>query len=105
MRRDRRTAYLRRMRPAPGGIEIAVDELILRGFPANERYAIGDGLSSELGRLFLDSLPQWPLTESADLEMIKAGRINLASNAKPAGVGTLAAGAIFSGIQAGYNHG
>jgi hypothetical protein len=55
MRRDRRRENQRRLTQTPLNIELRIDELILHGFSAADRYAIGDAVSSELESLLRES--------------------------------------------------
>jgi hypothetical protein len=55
MRRDRRRENQRRLTQTPPNVELRIDELILHGFSAAERYAIGDAVLSELETLLRES--------------------------------------------------
>ena len=99
MRRTQRAANVRKMKAPHRRIEIGIDELILHGFPAADRYTIGDALSHELGRLFEDSQSRDLPAGSAAIPALNAGRILLPSNVKPAEVGRQAAQAVHASLH------
>ena len=94
MRRAQRAENIRKMKQPVRQIEIGIDELILHGFPAADRYLIGDALSLELGRLFEDSQPRDLPAGQDHIPALNAGRILLPSNVKPPEVGRQAAQAV-----------
>ena len=52
-------------------IEIVIDELVLEGFAPSDKYRIGEAVTRELERLFLESAPQ-PMPETTR-ERVDAG--------------------------------
>ena len=79
-------------------IEFLIDELILHGFSAADRDAIGDSLSRELGRLAaagnlsaLDGL--------ADIPALRTTNISLSAGARPETVGVQTAQAVFGSLR------
>lgn len=96
MRRERRAANIQKMKRTFQRIELGIDELILRGFPAADRYLIGDALTHELGRLFEGDVS---LSRETHIPALDAGRIMLPSNARPASVGTQVAQAVHGSLN------
>jgi hypothetical protein len=94
MRRKRRAENLRRLRRAARSTDIAIDELVLHGFPTGDRHAIGDAFALELERAFSASPAQPLFRQEADLPSLDAGRFSMTSHARPASVGTQAARAV-----------
>ncbi len=90
MRRDRRRENQRRL--TQPNIEVRIDELILHGFSAADRYAIGDAVSSELE----SSLSESSLNAAASLDIswLRAANPPISTNLKPQMVGAQVARAV-----------
>jgi hypothetical protein len=101
MRRERRLANLRRMRRESVRVEVAIDELVLEGFPASERRAIGDALSAGLERLFGEADIRRSFRRDIELPVLPAGRVPLPDRSGPAAVGEGVARAVYAGLNAG----
>ncbi len=99
MRRQRRAANVRRLTQPVPTVEVFIDELVLHGFSAGDRYAIAEALSPELERRLSESRALSFLSQDADLSLINAGRIPHPPNAKPAWVGAQAGQAVFDGLK------
>src|SRR5262249_20368016 len=99
MRREQRAANVRRMISRPPNVEVVIDELILRGFPASERYAIGEALSSELERLFVENGSQHINASRPHLPALDAGKINVAATSQPGVIGIQVAQAVYGGLN------
>jgi hypothetical protein len=85
------------LRPQPS-IELHIEELVLHGFAAGERYAIGDAVEHELARLLHEqSIPISLQSENAADE-IKGATFNAAHNAKPRAIGRQIAQAVYQGF-------
>jgi hypothetical protein len=101
MRRARRAENLRKMtRPAPR-VELVVDELLLTGFPASERHAIGDTFSCELEGMLSGADPRVTFQHSAELPTLDAGSIALPWQHRPGSVGAQVAQAVYGSLTAG----
>ncbi len=98
MRRERRAANVQKMKWANRNVEIQIDELILHGFPAADRYAIGDALSSELSQLVVNA-KEYPFDEDIHIPVQRTGEFLVPPNAKPALIGARVA----QTVQAGLN--
>ena len=99
MRREQRAANVRRITSRPPSIEVVIDELILRGFPASERQAIGEALSSELERLLVEQGWQHVSTPRPHLSTLDAGKINVTATSQPGAMGTQVAQAVYRGLN------
>jgi hypothetical protein len=92
MRRERRQENQRRLRQAPPDIQVRIDELILHGFSAAQRYAIGDAVSSELETRLRESGVN--AATSRDIPWLRAQTSPLAAGQKPLEVGAQVARAV-----------
>ncbi len=73
-------------------IRVHIEELVLHGFPASDRYRIAETVSSELQRLVVEGgLPE----HVPGGDVIRAGSVDV----KPATVGTQIAAAIYQGLS------
>lgn len=77
---------------SPRQIEVYIEELVLRGFPPNDRWRIGDALQGELRHLL--ETHEVPLSWRNNTEKIDAGMIRLTN---PGQTGTQIAVAIHGG--------
>jgi hypothetical protein len=81
-------------------VELRIEELVLSGFAPSDRYAIGDALTLELGRLLeVQGLSGLDRSRVAGLnaravERLEAGSISLGPDHRPATVGTQLAKAV-----------
>ena len=91
MRRDRRRENQRRLTEPPLHIEVRIDELILHGFSATERHAIGDAVSSELETLLRASGVN--AAASRDIPWLRAPK-PVSTDMKPQGIGDQVAKAV-----------
>ncbi len=98
MRRARRAANLLRLKEASPNVELTVDELVLHGFPASERYAIGDAFQQELVRLFAGAGPR-AFRQDANRPRLDAGRVALPAQPRAATVGTRVARAVYDSLD------
>jgi len=100
MRWAQRAANLRRMRRAPAHLQIDIDELVLHGFAASDRNAIGDALSGELERLFGEAELQRAFHRGLELPSMNTGSISLPAQVGPAAVGAEVARVVYSSLNA-----
>lgn len=79
-------------------VEIVIDELVLRGFSAADRDAIGASLSRELGRLVeAGDIPA--LAGLGDIPALRAPNVTLQAGAKAAMVGGQVARAVHASLN------
>ncbi len=81
-------------------IEIIIDELVLHGFPPEQRHAIGESLSAELQRLVAAGNP----TDLANLNstpVLRASNISLKSGAKSQQIGAQVAKTVHHRLSGG----
>jgi len=82
----------------PREIHLHIDELTLHGFAPGDRYRIAEALSAELARIFTEQGLPPACAQSAAMQRIDAGSIQLARPAAGA-IGTQAAQAIYGGVK------
>jgi hypothetical protein len=99
MRRERRAANVRKMKQKPSIVEVQIGELILHGFAAADRYAIGDALSEELSQLVMNA-DTHSFDRDFHVPVQRAGEISILPNAKPDSIGVKAAQAVHAGLDA-----
>ena len=79
---------------APTIASLHIEELVLHGFPAQGRHAVGDAAQAELVRLLNTKLPEFVKTSS---DAIDGGTFNVTPQTKPAHIGKLIANAVYGG--------
>ena len=99
MRQQRRAANVQKMTRRVPNVELRIDELILRGFAAADRYAIGDALTFELGKLLGQGESNLSLSADADIPAINAGQIAIPPNVRPEAVGAQVAQAVHASLN------
>jgi hypothetical protein len=73
-------------RPRPR-INVTIDRLLLRGFPAEQRDAIAAGIAAELQQQWQDPAVVDRFGSSRSLDTVRAHPIRLAAEARPQQVG------------------
>ncbi len=87
------------MNTPPGRIELHIDALVLHGFAADNRDAIGQALQAELSRILVEhGLPSL-LAHSAEIPAIATQPYGAPAGAKPSQVGAKVAQAIYEGLK------
>jgi hypothetical protein len=81
-------------------VEILIDELVLHGFSAADRYAIGESLSLELQRLVTAGNPG-ELSALNSMPTLRAANISLVADAKAQTVGAQVARAVHGSLNPG----
>lgn len=79
-------------------VKVIIDELVLRGFSAADRDAIGAALSQELAQLVRAGNFE-ALREIGSLPALKTGDISLAPGAKAGRIGTEVARAVHGSLN------
>ncbi len=75
------------MSDRPSSIEVRIDELVLRGFSAGDRFHLAEALQNELTRLFAESTRGKTVSRTISLDRLSADAIRVAPGAKPAAIG------------------
>src|SRR5262249_26552994 len=65
-----------------GSLELLIEELVLHGFPAGDRYAIADALQVELAKLVSDENFSLPIAVDIHLEFLDAGEFRVADRSR-----------------------
>jgi hypothetical protein len=85
------------IRPLPSpAIELRIEELVLHGFAANDRFRIGAAIEQELRRLIVAGTPAGLPDKSVELDRLDAGAFQLQSNPSPRTVGHRVAQHVFA---------
>ncbi len=77
---------------------IDIEELVLHGFPAGQRYAIAEAVERELARLVNEQGAPSGLATAPDALAVDGGAIRLTAGARPQQVGAQVARAIYGGL-------
>lgn len=80
-------------------IELHIEELVLDGFNAADRYRIGDMIERELSRLLSESGVPPSLVANHNQAHIDAGALNVASVSTPEHIGAQVAQAVYGGLK------
>ncbi|RAP78301.1 hypothetical protein [Paenibacillus montanisoli] len=83
------------------GIELHIEELILREFPASDRVRIGAAVERELVRLYTEQGVPPKLLRGGDLVDIATGAFHMNQGARPEAIGTQIAHAVYRGLSLG----
>lgn len=79
---------------------IEIDELVLHGFPAADRYRIGDAVQAELARIFAERGLPGTRMDDAGAAWLDGGSFNVAAGMPTASVGTGTAEAVYRAVAA-----
>lgn len=99
MRREQRAANVQKMKRKLSNVEVQIGELILHGFPAADRYAIGDALSQELSQLIMNSECH-PFDRELYISVQRAGQVSILPDTKPDSIGAKVAQTVHAGLNA-----
>jgi hypothetical protein len=80
-------------------VNVMIDRLVLRGFAAEQRDAIAEGLRAELHRQFSDPAVAGNFSTGRSVASIRAKPIALSASAKPAQTGVKAARSMIGSIR------
>lgn len=78
--------------------DLRIEELVLQGFPPDERQIVGDAVERELARLFTERGVPPSLARARDVSRLDAGTFELAPDLTPAAVGARVARSLYEGI-------
>lgn len=83
----------------PAEIVLHVEELVLEGFPARDRWRIAAAVEAELTRLVAEGgLPPGLLTGAGTINVIDADGFAPGPADRPEAIGTQVAGAVYAGL-------
>lgn len=85
------------MRPA--NIELHIEDLVLHGLAAGDRYRLGEAVERELARLIAEQGVSPAFTQNVEGSRIDAGAFTVAANSSIVAVGAQVAQAILRGIN------
>lgn len=77
---------------------IEIEELVLHGFPAGQRYAIAEAVARELARLVDEQGVPSGLAAALDAPAVDGGAFRLVAGARPQQVGAQVAQAVYGGL-------
>jgi hypothetical protein len=80
-------------------VELHIEELILHGFSSGDHHRIGEAVQRELARLFAESRTPPALTQSAEIDRLDSGTIQIPAASKPETAGVQVARAVFGGLK------
>lgn len=80
-------------------IKLRIDELVLEGFAAGDRYRIAAAVEAELMRLFTDRGAPPGLANGGAVPALDGGSFAVTPGAKPEQVGAQVAGAVYGGLS------
>jgi len=63
----------RQSQDSPGSVELQIDELVLDGFDAVDKHAIGNAVERELARVFLERGIAQVTGDEIEIDQIRAG--------------------------------
>lgn len=76
-------------------LELQINELVLHGFAACDRYRVGKALERELVRQFVEQGVPPLLSQDRETELLDGGAFNIAAGAKPEWIGAQVAHAVY----------
>ena len=79
-------------------VELHIGELVLRGLPYGQRYAIAAAVESELQRLLEEGELPPSLASGVVLPQVQVDDLQFAADAKPESVGAQIAGSMYSSL-------
>lgn len=83
---------------SPQSLELHIDELVLDGFPARDRYRISEAIESELTRLFAERGLPTSLSRKREVAGMNAGAIQIGADRRPTAIGIRLARSIYRGL-------
>ena len=81
----------------PGNIELHIEELVLNGFEAGDRYRIGAAVEAELARLLAERGVPPSLAQSGDVAHLDGGTFDVAPGSRGEAIGAQVAQALYGG--------
>jgi hypothetical protein len=78
---------------------VHIDRMVLKGFRDSDSHAIGEGMRDELSRLLADAPTGERLASLGHVSSMHVGKVKLAQETKPRGLGISAGRAIAKRIS------
>ena len=82
----------------PASVELRIEELVLHGFGAGDRYRIGEAAERELSRLFAEQGPPPSLAQGRGTARLDGGAFTIDPGSTPEATGTQVARAVYGGF-------
>lgn len=79
-------------------VKLRIDELVLEGFAAGDRFRIAAAVEAELARLFAEQGVPPRLTIGAVVPSVDGGAFDVAAHARPSQIGAQVAQAVYGGL-------
>jgi hypothetical protein len=79
-------------------IDLHIEELVLHGFPAEDRYRIGSAVEAELARMFVEGGVPPSVTQGNDMIDLDGGSFEMEPGSKAERVGGQIAKAVYGGL-------
>jgi len=86
-------------------IEVNIDELVLHGFPAGERYQVAADLQMELTRLFTEKGLPASFNSAVMIERLNAGSFQFNNENKKVSPGSQIASSVYDSFTVNHNKG
>ncbi len=83
----------------PRNIKLHIEELVLDGFGAGDRYRIADSVERELTRLFAEQGVPQSLIQGGEIERLDGGAFETARGSRPEAIGAKVARAVYGGMK------
>ncbi len=83
----------------PMNVEVHIGELVLHGFAAGDRYAIGEAVERELARLLTEQGVPPGLAQGGEVARLDGGSFAVEPGLRAEAVGTLVAQAVYGGLS------
>jgi hypothetical protein len=80
-------------------IELHIEELVLHGFAAKDRYAIGEAVQRELTRLFTEQGVHPSLGKGHEVAKLDGGAFQVKEGAKADAIGEQVARSVYGGLR------
>jgi len=82
-----------------GKIEVRIEEFVLHGFAAGDRYFIGDAVERELARLFVEQGTLPSLAQGREIERLDGGTFEVKPGSGAKVIGVQVAQAAYRGLS------
>lgn len=80
-------------------VELHIEELVLHGFPPQDRYRIGAAVEAELARLFAEQGVPPPLAQGGEMSHLDGGSFEVALGSRAEAIGSQVAEALYGGLN------
>ncbi len=80
-------------------IELHIEELVLHGFAAKDRYAIGEAVQRELSRLLAEQGVHPSIEKGYDVAKLDGGVFQVKQGSRADAIGTQVAQSVYGGLK------